>query len=191
MERNRKEYKDAIVNYDFMDQIEEIESFNVSDEKERVSNANAHNESILEMSMMGPPDSFDNNLEDSTLIPKKRLKISMETKTLENIDVFNDLSMEQLDNIEKIADRLKIKISTEQEKLKGMSPNINSIVEFRNKFMEHKQKTNELENAIKTIDELKNQIESLKKTRFDEFMHGYNIINNKLGETYQVLFFFY
>lgn len=189
MERNRKEYKEAIINYDFMDQMEEIESFNVSDEKERVSNVH-NNESILEMSMMGPPDSLDNNLDDSTLLPKKRLKISLETRTLENIEVFNDLSMEQLDNIEKIADRLKIKISTEQEKLKGMSPNINSIVEFRNKFMEHKQKTNELENAIKTIDELKNQIESLKKTRFDEFMHGFNIINSKLGETYQVFLCF-
>lgn len=33
---------------------------------------------------------------------------------------------------------------------------------------------------------IKNSVDNLKKTRFDEFMAGFNIINCKLRETYQV-----
>ena len=117
------------------------------------------------------------------------MKITLETQTLETVDVFHDLSMEQLDNIEKLADRLRMKIAAEQEKFKGMSPNINSIVDFRNKFLEHKIKAEDLEKARLHIDEIKNQVDNLKKTRFDEFMNGFNVINCKLRETYQVNLF--
>jgi len=159
LERNRKAYKDAIANYDFLAQLEEIEQYHVAEEEKLQMSMN---ESMLEMSIIIPGNSVGDNDELMGGPPKKKVKITLETQTLETVDVFHDLSMEQLDNIEKLADRLRMKIAAEQEKFKGMSPNINSIVEFRNKFLEH------------------------KITRLDEFMNGFNVINCKLRETYQV-----
>ena len=184
LEKNRKSYKDAIANYDFLDQIDEIEQYHVAEDKDKLQIS--MNESMLEMSIIIPnnPNGDDDALGGP---PKKKVKITMESQTLESIDVSHDLSMEQLDNIERIADRLKMKIASEQEKFKGMSPNINSIVEFRNKFMEHKLKADDLEKARAHIEEIKNHVDNLKKTRFDEFMNGFNVINCKLRETYQVI----
>ena len=137
------------------------------------------------MSILIPGGNLNNDEEDQ---PKKKVKVALSTQTIESIDVAQDLTMDQLDNTEKLADRLKMKIAAEQEKFKGMSPNITSISEFRNKFIEHKGKNEELEKARMQIDELKNQVDNLKKTRFDEFMAGFNQINCKLKETYQVFY---
>lgn len=183
LEKNRKDYKEATVNYDFLDQLEEIEQFHVSEDRERTQSS--MNESMLEMSIIMPRNDDDN----LSGLPKKKVKVTLETQTLENIDISQDLTVDQLDNIEKLADRLKLKITAEQEKFKSMSPNINSIIEFRNKYMDHKIKADDLEKAKLHIDELKNKVDNLKKTRFDEFMAGFNVINCKLRETYQVIIF--
>lgn len=166
--------------------MDEIESYHISDAPgNNNSFSNSANESMLEMSILIPGGSLNNDEEDQ---PKKKVKVALSTQTIESIDVAQDLTMDQLDNTEKLADRLKMKIAAEQEKFKGMSPNITSITEFRNKFIEHKSKNEELEKARMQIDELKNQVDNLKKTRFDEFMAGFNQINCKLKETYQVSF---
>jgi len=165
-----------------LEDLDEIEAFHVAETQANLSTS-VMNESLLEMSILIPSSNLNHEDED---LPKKKVKVAFSTQTIESIDVFQDLSMEQLDNTEKLADRLKMKIAAEQEKFKGMSPNINSIVEFRNKFKDHINKNDDLEKARLQIDELKNQVDNLKKTRFDEFMAGFNQINCKLKETYQV-----
>ena len=53
-------------------------------------------------------------------------------------------------------------------------------------FLEHKNRLKELNDIKDQLNKVKNDIETLKKNRFDEFMKGFNLIGAKLKETYQV-----
>eukprot|EP00330_Aristerostoma_sp_ATCC50986_P006420 CAMPEP_0114581962 /NCGR_PEP_ID=MMETSP0125-20121206/6011_1 /TAXON_ID=485358 ORGANISM="Aristerostoma sp., Strain ATCC 50986" /NCGR_SAMPLE_ID=MMETSP0125 /ASSEMBLY_ACC=CAM_ASM_000245 /LENGTH=68 /DNA_ID=CAMNT_0001774575 /DNA_START=4250 /DNA_END=4456 /DNA_ORIENTATION=- len=68
--------------------------------------------------------------------------------------------------------------------MKHIHPNVNNILEFKEKYEEHKGKIKELNDIKQTIENLKQQEEELKRLRFSEFMKGFNVISSKLKETY-------
>lgn len=57
----------------------------------------------------------------------------MDGQSFESIAVDQDLLTEHLEKIEKIGDRIKIKVVGEMEKLKAGVVNLNAISEFRNR----------------------------------------------------------
>lgn len=57
----------------------------------------------------------------------------MDGQSFESIAVDQDLLIEHLEKIEKIGDRIKIKVVGESEKLKAGVVNLNAISEFRNR----------------------------------------------------------
>lgn len=87
------------------------------------------NQSLLDISIIMNPNNEDEGPS------RKKLKITMDSQTLESIPVNQDLKEEELEQIEKIGDRIKVKVIGEIEKLKSIAPNINAINEFRKRVL--------------------------------------------------------
>mmetsp|Transcript_32490 Transcript_32490/g.29322 ORF Transcript_32490/g.29322 Transcript_32490/m.29322 type:complete len:269 (-) Transcript_32490:296-1102(-) len=103
------------------------------------------------------------------------------------VDVFKDLTMNQLDKVKEFYDDIKLKHAQLSEKIKELQPNITSINEYKEKYLDHKQKLNELNEVKEQMTKFKHSIDDLKKKRFNEFMKGFTVITSKLKDTYQIL----
>ena len=64
---------------------------------------------------------------------------------------------------------------------------IGVLEEYARRLVEFKRRKLDLNNAVQKRDEVKEQVEILKKKRFDEFMVGFNIISMTLKEMYQMI----
>ncbi|EEC79459.1 hypothetical protein OsI_20467 [Oryza sativa Indica Group] len=71
--------------------------------------------------------------------------------------------------------------------LKDLSPNLDSIAEYRTKARVYGERVDELNATTQERDDLKKQYDALRKRRLDEFMAGFNIISLKLKEMYQMI----
>ncbi|CAA7406929.1 unnamed protein product [Spirodela intermedia] len=74
-----------------------------------------------------------------------------------------------------------------EAQLKDMTPNLDSIAEYRRKVSLYNERLEELNAATQERDELKKQYDDLRKRRLDEFMAGFNTISLKLKEMYQMI----
>lgn len=64
---------------------------------------------------------------------------------------------------------------------------IGVLEEYARRLAEFKRRKLDLNQAVQKRDEVKEQLEILKKKRFDEFMTGFNIISMTLKEMYQMI----
>lgn len=83
-------------------------------------------------------------------------------------------------------DTLKGDIKHLQDNIAKAKPNLSILNEYLVKMDEHKRRSEELEAATLVHDEAKNEYDSIRKRRLDEFMTGYSLISLKLKEMYQV-----
>ncbi|CAI4046012.1 hypothetical protein SKDZ_12G1360 [Saccharomyces kudriavzevii ZP591] len=67
------------------------------------------------------------------------------------------------------------------------SVDIGVLEEYVRRLIEFKRRKLDLNQAVQKRDEVKEQLEILKKNRFDEFMNGFNIISMTLKEMYQMI----
>uniref|UniRef100_A0A0E0A158 Structural maintenance of chromosomes protein n=1 Tax=Oryza glumipatula TaxID=40148 RepID=A0A0E0A158_9ORYZ len=74
-----------------------------------------------------------------------------------------------------------------EAQLKDLSPNLDSIAEYRTKARVYGERVDELNATTQERDDLKKQYDALRKRRLDEFMAGFNIISLKLKEMYQMI----
>lgn len=71
--------------------------------------------------------------------------------------------------------------------LKEMTPNLESIAEYRTKVSLYNDRVEELSMVTQERDDIKKQYDEWRKKRLDEFMAGFNIISLKLKEMYQMI----
>ncbi|CAI8608890.1 unnamed protein product [Vicia faba] len=74
-----------------------------------------------------------------------------------------------------------------EAQLKEMSPNLDSIAEYRKKVALYNERVEELNAVTQERDDIKKQYDELRKKRLDEFMEGFNAISLKLKEMYQMI----
>lgn len=87
---------------------------------------------------------------------------------------------EDKDTIEQMASLLKQELQREQ-------PNIQVIRRYKDKFAEYSQLQQQLEQILGVIREMKEQYDSLRKKRYDEFMAGFKQISTQLKTMYQLI----
>lgn len=63
--------------------------------------------------------------------------------------------------------------------------------EYRKRRVEYNARKGDLDSVTAKRDEIKREVETLRKKRLDEFMSGFNIISQKLKEMYQVRYLAY
>lgn len=74
-----------------------------------------------------------------------------------------------------------------EAQLKDLSPNLDSIAEYRTKARLYSERVDELNATTQERDDLKKLYDGLRKRRLDEFMAGFNKISLKLKEMYQMI----
>ncbi|XP_052198087.1 structural maintenance of chromosomes protein 4-like [Diospyros lotus] len=74
-----------------------------------------------------------------------------------------------------------------EAQLKEMSPNLDSISEYRRKVSLYNERVEDLNTITQQRDEIKKQYDDWRKKRLDEFMAGFNTISLKLKEMYQMI----
>lgn len=70
--------------------------------------------------------------------------------------------------------------------MKNAKPNLSVLKEYRKREEEFLKRAQDFENVTKSRDAQKQNYETLRKQRLDEFMTGFNTISFKLKEMYQV-----
>jgi structural maintenance of chromosome 4 len=63
--------------------------------------------------------------------------------------------------------------------------------EYRKREKEYMLRAKDLEEITTKYDECKKEYDRLRKQRLEEFMHGFNLISQKLKEMYQVFILHY
>ncbi|XP_030513204.1 structural maintenance of chromosomes protein 4 [Rhodamnia argentea] len=74
-----------------------------------------------------------------------------------------------------------------EAQLKEMSPNLDSISEYRKKVALYGERVDDLNHITQQRDDIKKQYDEWRKKRLDEFMAGFNTISLKLKEMYQMI----
>lgn len=85
----------------------------------------------------------------------------------------------------KVAD-IQYEITTLDEQLQN-KPNLSAIEEFRKKREVYLERVKVLEDITTKRNEMRQTYDEVRKHRFTEFMQGFNIINRKLKEMYQMI----
>ncbi|OWM64577.1 hypothetical protein CDL15_Pgr020544 [Punica granatum] len=74
-----------------------------------------------------------------------------------------------------------------EAQLKELSPNLDSISEYRKKATLYNERVEDLNMVTQQRDDVKKQYDDWRKKRLDEFMAGFNTISLKLKEMYQMI----
>ncbi|KAI6696186.1 hypothetical protein NL676_016305 [Syzygium grande] len=74
-----------------------------------------------------------------------------------------------------------------EAQLKEMSPNLDSISEYRRKVALYSDRVDDLNHITQQRDDIKKRYDEWRKRRLDEFMAGFNTISLKLKEVYQMI----
>lgn len=94
---------------------------------------------------------------------------------------------DDLNDLVRRVDKIKAAIGTLQGRLETERPNLKVLQEYRNKKEAYDQQHQELKAIEEERDRLREQFETLRKRRFDEFFLGFLMISQKLKEIYQLL----
>ncbi|CAB4429885.1 unnamed protein product [Rhizophagus irregularis] len=78
-------------------------------------------------------------------------------------------------------------INVLEERIKNANPNLSVLNEYRKREKEYMLRAKDLEEITTKCDECKNEYDSLRKQRLEEFMQGFTIISQKLKEMYQMI----
>ena len=68
-----------------------------------------------------------------------------------------------------------------------MNPNIQIIVDYREKLIDYKNKDKILKECEKFINETKELMQTHKQKRHDDFIEGFQFISNRVREMYQLI----
>ncbi|CAG8434869.1 763_t:CDS:10 [Diversispora eburnea] len=85
------------------------------------------------------------------------------------------------------AEALQREITALNEKVQNANPNLNVLTEYKRCEDEYLSRVKDLEEITTLRDECKGEYDDLRKTRLEEFMHGFTQISQKLKEMYQMI----
>lgn len=69
--------------------------------------------------------------------------------------------------------------------VQNAKPNLSVLDEYRRRRGEYNERKGDLDSVTAKRDQVKADVETLRKKRLDEFMSGFNVISQKLKEMYQ------
>jgi len=95
------------------------------------------------------------------------------------------LTEEELEHLDQ--KKLKVDVTVIEESLSQMKPDMRAISEYRQKHAEYLQRVGHLDQITAQRNGVRNEYDSLRKKRLDEFMAGFSTITMKLKEMYQML----
>ena len=78
----------------------------------------------------------------------KKNKLVIDQNLIYSIDVNQDILQEQLDQLEKLHEKLTIQVNIQQQIKESLQPNLNSIMEYKTKFLTHKDKKKGYEDVL-------------------------------------------
>jgi len=79
------------------------------------------------------------------------------------------------------------RITTLEETVKDLKPNLTSIEEFRRADAEYRTKQSDYDEVNNRREEARRKLEALRQDRLAEFMSGFSVISVKLKEMYQLI----
>lgn len=100
--------------------------------------------------------------------------------------ILPELDDEILEKLLESKQAVKMEIAEIEAYVQNAKPNLSVLEEYRRREEEYKERAKDLDEITAKRDEVKNEVERLRKQRLDEFMQGFNVITQKLKEMYQV-----
>lgn len=111
------------------------------------------------------------------------MDVDVNSKELESgLPIFSEEDLRHLD-----INALEVQIAQLQEYVSSANVNIDVLEEYARRLAEHKRRKLDLNQAVEKRDTTRDQLDQLKKTRFEEFMQGFGIISMTLKEMYQMI----
>jgi chromosome segregation ATPase len=118
LEHSRREYQEILNQYDFIDDLEELEKTSVNP---------------TEQSQAAQGGDMDEG--SQTRAGMKRSKMNFDFRNVFSLPVTKNLAPEQLEDYLKYIEEIKVKLTWHQERLKTIQPNLNSINEYKIKVI--------------------------------------------------------
>ncbi|QLQ82434.1 hypothetical protein HG537_0H01960 [Torulaspora globosa] len=84
-------------------------------------------------------------------------------------------------------DDLESQINDLQHYVDSTNADVEILEEYAKRLAEHKRRKLDLNQAVQERDNMRNNLEDLRKRRFDKFMQGFGIISMTLKEMYQMI----
>ncbi|KAL7322745.1 Structural maintenance of chromosomes protein 4 [Mucor circinelloides] len=94
---------------------------------------------------------------------------------------------EQLEELIQSKQAIKMEIAEIETFVQNAKPNLSVLEEYRRRRGEYNERKGDLDSVTAKRDEVKAEVETLRKKRLDEFMSGFNVISQKLKEMYQMI----
>lgn len=121
--------------------------------------------------------------EDQDISEEEPMDIDGNPKELESgLPILSEEELKQLDT-----NALEEQIAQLEEYVNSASVNIDVLEEYARRLAEHKRRKLDLNQAVEKRDTTRDQLDQLKKKRFEEFMQGFGIISMTLKEMYQMI----
>lgn len=142
LETVRKDYKAVRAQYDFLTELEEIAAFKVADLENAKdldddgAEMNGHQKGDMDIEKEGGKTSVAKEKAPEAKHRGKKVKMNFDPDQVFSVAVEQDITMAQLEGLEKMYDDIKLKHSQIEEKLKSLQPNINSINEYKTKVIQ-------------------------------------------------------
>ncbi|KAG0768410.1 hypothetical protein G6F57_001793 [Rhizopus arrhizus] len=121
---------------------------------------------------------------------EQRSKLFLQQITGEETDEqlqLHILEGEALQELAKSKQSIKMIIAEIEAFVQSAKPNLSVLDEYRRRLAEYNERKKDLDAVTAERDTIKNEVDTLRKARLDEFMQGFNIISQKLKEMYQMI----
>lgn len=141
LEAVRKDYRSVRAQYDFLAELDEIANFKVADldnlrqmmddDQEKGDRMEIEKENVDPE----PKQSATKETKHETRPRNKKVKMNFDPDVVFSVEVEQDITMAQLEILEKMFDDIKLKHSQIEEKLKSLQPNVTSINEYKKRVI--------------------------------------------------------
>ncbi|XP_065911796.1 structural maintenance of chromosomes protein 4-like isoform X2 [Dysidea avara] len=125
----------------------------------------------------------------STVMKENQQKIKYYHSEVKKLHLEESETIQMSEEELEVLDRetVEYEITTLEEKLKTMQPNMSAIAEYKQKEEQYLQRVGELDAITASRDATRKDYDDLRKQRLDCFMAGFTVITTKLKEMYQMI----
>ena len=126
---------------------------------------------------------------DENQNPQKRIRQGLQgfEHHLANTSIQYNFSEEEIALLVTQRPEILRRIHQLSSDLEQTNPKINIIQQYRQRLQDFKEKDAKLKEVEKGLNDMKDECNTLKKRRHDEFNHGFSIISSKLKEMYRLI----
>ncbi|CAL9732834.1 structural maintenance of chromosomes protein 4 [Monosporozyma unispora] len=185
LKKTASRLNDELASYKLREISTVIEQLEEKPEKEKTPNSDSNNDENSASSVDGHTSL--NNIEQDDREEEDADKSSMDidqedSEISKGIPRLSESTLEKLD-----VSVQEGKIEELQAWVDSTNVNVEVLEEYARRLIEHKNREQDLKDAVKSRDQITKELKELKKKRFDEFMEGFGIISMTLKEMYQMI----